>query len=208
MTRVNNGADMQADELGGGSYGATGAYTGSSTTGLTGATGLVASAHIGKMIVVAGVFGVVISNTTTAFVVDQWYVPGTLAAGTTPATSGTFSVLPGRAPAMYMAITTDTGAANVTDTTLPTEIVAASSGCLRKIATYAHTTNATSYTMTATYTYTSTDAGVGSRIIHKMGMFNSVLGATGLMQFETVLNADATLTALGDQLTVQQTVSM
>lgn len=208
MTRVNGGADMQADEIGGGGYGVTGAYTGSSTTGLTGATGLVASAHIGKMVVVGGVFGVVISNTTTAFVVDQWYVPGTLALGSTPATSGTFSVVPGRAPAMYMAITTDSAAVNVTDTTLPTEIVAAGSGCLRKIAAYAHTTNATSYTMLATYTYTSTDQTFGSRIIAKLGMFNSVLGATGIMQFETLIVPTATLTATGDQLTLTQTVTM
>lgn len=208
MTRVNGGADMQADELGGGAYGATGAYTASSATGLTGATGLVASAHIGKMLVVAGVFGVVISNTTTAFVVDQWYVPGTLAAGSTPATSGTFSVVPGRAPAMYMAITVDATAANATDTTLPSEIVAASSGCLRKLATYAHTTTATSYTMAATYTYTATDQTFGARAISKMGMFNSALGATGIMQFETVLNLPATLTATGDQVSITQTVSM
>lgn len=208
MTRVNGGADMHADEIGGGSYGVTGAYTGSSATGLTGATGLVASAHIGKMIVVAGVFGVVISNTTTAFVVDQWYVPGTLALGSTPATSGTFSVLPGRAPAIYMAITTDATATNLSDTTLPSEIVAASSGCLRKIAAYAHTTAATSYTMIATYTYTATDQTFGSRAIAKMGMFNSVLGATGIMQFETVLGSTATLNATGDSVTITQTVSL
>lgn len=206
--RVNGGADMQADELGGGTLGATGSATSPTTTGFT-TSGLVSSAHVGKLVVLGGVWGVVTANTTTTVTVDQWYTPGlgTTTAAATPS-AGTFVILPGRAPAIFMAITTDATSPNATDTTLPSEIVAASSGCLRKLATYAHTTSATSYTMTTTYTYTSTDSSFGSRSIAKMGMFNTVVGATGIIQFETLLSAAATLTATGDALTVTQTVTM
>lgn len=206
--RVNGGADMQADELGGGTLGATGAATSPTTTGFT-TSGLSSGAHVGKLVVLGAVWGVVISNTTTAVVIDQWYTPGlgSTTAAATPS-AGTFVILPGRAPAIFMAITTDATAASATDTSLTSEIVAASSGCLRKLATYAHTTSATSYTMTTTYTYTSTDSSFGSRSIAKMGMFNTVVGASGIMQFETLLSAAATLTATGDALTVTQTVTM
>lgn len=206
--RVNGGADMQADELGGGTLGATGSATSPTSTGFT-TTGLTSGAHVGKLVVLGGVWGVVTANTTTAVTVDQWYTPGlgSTAAAATPS-AGTFVILPGRAPAIFMAITTDATAASATDTSLASEITAAGSGCLRKLATYAHTTSATSYTMTTTYTYTSTDSSFGSRTIAKMGMFNTVPPATGIMQFETLLSATATLTATGDALTVTQTVTM
>lgn len=206
--RVNGGADMQADELGGGTLGATGSATSPTTTGFT-TSGLVSGAHVGKLVVLGGVWGVVTANTTTTVTVDQWYTPGlgTTTAAATPS-AGTFVVLPGRAPAIFMAITTDATAASATDTSLASEIVAAGSGCLRKLSTYAHTTSATSYTMTTTYTYTSTDSSFGSRSIAKMGMFNTITGASGIMQFETLLSATATLTATGDALTVTQTVTM
>jgi hypothetical protein len=153
-------------------------------------------------------YGVIVSNSATVLTVDRWYTPSSPggAAASTPS-SGVYIILPGNAPQWYMAITTDSAAANATDTTLPSEIVAASSGCLRKLATVAHTTGVASYTVAATFTYTSTDQTFGSRIIAKMAIFNSVVGATGRMQFETLLGSTATLTATGDQVTITDTVS-
>lgn len=162
----------------------------------------------GHIVTLGATYGVIVSNTATVLTVDRWYTPSSPggAAASTPS-SGVYIILPGNAPQWYMAITTDSAAANATDTTLPSEIVAASSGCLRKLATVAHTTGVASYTVAATFTYTSTDQTFGSRIIAKMAIFNSVVGATGRMQFETLLGSTATLTATGDQVTITDTVS-
>lgn len=210
MTRVNKGTDMQSAEIGGGNVGFAGTATATSSTSLT-ATGtpFVASAYIGQWVVAGTVYGVILSNTTSVLTIDQWYNPATPggAAGSTPSGTTTFSIMPAAAAAMYMAITTDASAANVTDTTLASEVVAAGSGCLRKEATYAHTTSAASFTWTATYTYNSTDATFGSRILAKIAMFNSIVPATGIMQFESLMNATATLTLSGDACTVTDTVS-
>lgn len=210
MTRMNKGVDLQSAEIGGGNVGFAGTATATSATTLT-ATGtpFVASAYIGQVVVAGTVYGVVLSNTTSVLTIDQWYNPATPGggAGSTPSGTTTYSILPGGSAAMFMAITTDAAAANVTDTALASEVVAAGSGCLRKLATYAHTTSATSFTWTATYTYNSTDATFGSRILAKIGMFNSAVSATGIMQFESLMNATATLTLSGDAVTVTDTVT-
>lgn len=102
-----------------------------------------------------------------------------------------------------MALTANTGAAVATDAVLTGEITTAGGGLIRKLGAYAHTTGAASYTITGSYTANASDTlGV---IIHKIGTFNSITGGT--MAFETVLNADATISAIGDQLTVTQTVT-
>lgn len=204
MTRTNVGVNKQSDQLGGGGLGATGSATSPTATGFT-CTGLTSGAHVGKLVTLGGVWGVITANTATAVTVDQWYTPGTAAAAATPS-AGTFVILPGQAPAMFMALTYDVNTALVTDTTLASETTTAGSGMLRKLATYAHTTNATSYTMAATFTYTSTDNGT-SHAFQKMGMFDTAVpGSAGIMQFETNFTA-ATLTATGDAVTTTQTVS-
>jgi hypothetical protein len=211
MTRVNTGVDMQSAELGGGNVGFGGTATGSSSTTLTmTGAGWTVNAYAGQMVAAGSVYGIILSNTATVLTIDRWYNPATPGGtvGSIPSTTALFSILPGAAPAMFMGITTDSAAANLTDTTLPSEVVAAGSGCLRKMATYAHTTGvgSTSYTMTSTYTYNSTDATFGSRTLAKIGLFNSLL-IGGIMQFETLMNASATLVILGDAVTVTQTVS-
>lgn len=204
MTRTNVGLNKQSDQLGGGGLGATGSATTPTATGFT-TTGLTASAHVGKLVTLGSVYGVITANTATAVTVDQWYTPGTAAAGATPA-AGTFVILPGQAPAMFMAITFNSTGALATDTTLASESTTVGSGMLRKLATYAHTTAATSYTMAATYTYTSTDNG-NTQAYQKIGMFDTAVpGSAGIMQFETNFTP-ATLTATGDAVTVTQSVS-
>ena len=207
--RTNKGADMQSAEIGGGVYGFGGTATATSATSLTmTGAGWTTNAFTGQIVAAGSVYGVILSNTATVLTVDQWYNPATPNAtvGTTPSATVVFSILPGAAPAMFMAITTDATAAAATDTTLASEGSTANSGLLRKPATYAHTTSATSYTMAATYTYTSTDNGT-TRVYAKIGMFNSVVPVTGIMQFETLMNFTASLSITGDAVTVTQTVT-
>jgi len=212
--RINSGTDAQAASMGGDLAGYTGTATASTATTLT-ATGtpFVASAYIGHIVVTvsaAAAYGVITANTTSQLTVDQWYALGTPGSGpaTTPTATTVFMIVPGQAPYWYMAISTDTATVLATDSTLTSEITAASSGCLRKLATYAHTTTVASYSLAATFTYTGTDQTFGARTIGKMGIFNTLSGATGRPQFLTLISPTATLTATGDALTVTETVSM
>jgi hypothetical protein len=212
MTKVNSGQDAQACALGGDVAGLTGTASASSATSLT-SSGFTASAYIGHIVVCTApgiVYGVITANTTTVLTVDQWYTPGSPggAAGTTPSATSPFVILPGNAPYWYMALTADTGSVLATDTTLPGELTTAGGGLIRKLATYAHTTGASSYSLAATFTANSNDVSGGAVTIHKIGIFNTLTPATGRMLFETVLSANATLSASGDQLTVTDTISM
>jgi hypothetical protein len=211
--RVNGGADSQASAMAGDVAGMTGTATASSATSLT-ATGtpFVASAYIGHIVVTtsaAMAYGVITANTTSVLTVDQWYAPGSPggAATTTPTATTTYTVLPGNAPSWYMALTTNSSAASATDTTLASEITTAGGGLIRKLATYAHTTGAASYSLAATFTVNGSDTGLPVTIA-KIGIFNSVVGATGRMQFETLLGTSAVLSAIGDAVTITDTVSL
>lgn len=207
VTRMNLGADKQAQEIGGGSYGATGSATSPTSTGFT-CSGLTASAHVGHLVTLGAVWGVITANTATTVTVDQWYTPGTYAGGAAAPSAGTFIILPAAAPAVFMAIAATGGHSPVVgDTTLLNEGSTAGSGMLRKAATYAHTTSATNYTMTATYTYTSTDNGT-TRVYDTIGMFDTLTPVSGIMQFQSSLNFSASLSITGDAVTATQTVNM
>jgi hypothetical protein len=210
MTRMNKGADMQSAEIGGGTYGISGTATNVTVTTLT-ATGtpFVSSAYIGQIVAAENAYAVITSNTTGALTYDQWYNPASPNAtpGTTPTTTAKYQILPGAAPAMFMGIAA-TGARTpvVTDTTLLNEISTAGSGMLRKPGTYAHTTSAANYTMSNTWTYTATDTGT-TRSFDTIALFNTVTPVTGIMQFQTTMNAPASLSITGDAVTVTQTVT-
>lgn len=203
--RTNIGADWQSGALGGDVAGYAGTSTGTAATTLTD-TGAawVTNAYAGHVVVTGGVYGVVASNTATALTIDKWYTPASPggAAAATPAT-GAYVVLPGGQAAFWMALTANTTATALTDTTLAGEIATAGGGLIRKVATYAHTTGAASYTLTASYTANGSD--VLPVTVAKMGAFNSASG--GRMPFETLLNSTATLSSSGDALTVTDTVS-
>lgn len=213
--RVNSGADAQACAMGGDVAGYTGTASGTTTTTTLTATGTpwVASAFVGHIVVTTSApmaYGVITANTTSVLTVDRWYAPGSPggAATTTPSNTTTFAVLPGNAPYWYMALTANASAALATDTALTGEITTAGGGLIRQLATYAHTTGASSYSLAATFTANGSDS-LGSPVtIAKIGIFNTLTGATGRMQFETLLSATATITAIGDALTVTDTVSL
>lgn len=205
--KVNSGNDVEAGALGGDIAGDTGTSTGVTATTLTDSgKAWTTNAWTGHMVWSGSVYGVVLSNTATVLTVDRWYVPATPGgtAGTTPST-GVYVIAPGQAPAWYMALTATATAPSATDTTLTGEIATAGGGLIRKLATYAHTAGASTYTLTATFTANGSDTLPVT--VAQMGTFNS-LTVAGRMLHRTLLSATATLTASGDPITVTQTVTM
>lgn len=210
MTLVNAGLDAMACALGGDIAG----FTGSTTSAPTG-TGIVdtgaswtSSAYIGHIVVMGAVYGVITANTGTALTIDRWYNPalpgGTV--GSTPST-GVFTILPGNAPYMYMGLGTGSSV-SVSDTSLTTEYTTSGGGLLRQIATYAHTTGASSYSLAATYVVNSSDLSNLPYTIGKIGIFNTLTNSTGRMMFETVLSPTATVSASGDSVTLTDTITI
>lgn len=101
------------------------------------------------------------------------------------------------APASYIALTADATAPAAGDTSLPGEIV--SGTLIRALGTFAHTTGASSYTVSNLFT---SDQGV---TINKIGLFNASTG--GAPFIETLLSPAAVLNS-GDQLQIVSTVTL
>lgn len=105
-----------------------------------------------------------------------------------------------------IALTTDTAAPNATDTTLPSEYATAGGGFLRAAGTYAHTTGATTYTLTKTFTANSNDSPNFPLALAKVGVLNAT--STGTLVWETKFATVATIAAVGDQLVCTETITM
>lgn len=103
----------------------------------------------------------------------------------------------------YMGITANSTAASAASTTLAGEIATAGGGLLRAQATYAHTAGTNTTTLTKTFTANGTDALPVT--VAKIGVFNAV--TVGTLAYETLLNASATLTVSGDNVSVTDTVT-
>lgn len=99
----------------------------------------------------------------------------------------------------YMAITADATAPAAGDTVLTSEQT--TNGLARAQATYAHTAGTNTTTLTKTFTYT----GSSSVTLAKIGIFNA--SSSGTMGYETLLNATATVTTNGDNVTVTETIT-
>jgi hypothetical protein len=198
--------------MGGDVVGYSGTATASSATSLTGTgTPWTASTFIGHIVVTTSAalaYGVITANTSSVLTVDQWYTPSTPggSAATTPTATTTFAILPGNAPYWYMAVSTNTSV-SVTDTSLASEYATTAGGLIRKLATYAHTGGASSYSLASTYTVNGSDTGL-PYTIGSIGIFNTLTHATGRMMFETVLSPTATVSASGDQVTITDTVTI
>lgn len=212
--RTNSGADIQARQMAS-TEGLTGTASATTATTLT-STGFTSSSgpnsgHVGKIIACGPnasgtgsvVFGIIVSATTTVVTVDQWYNPSTLATGTTPNATCTWQILPGGVPAFYMALTTNATAPSATDTSLAEEL--SGSGWTRAQCTYAHTTGASTYTLTKTFTSSDGTA----RTINKMAIFNALsnAGTPAQMIFESAITSPPTLVS-GDTITVTETVTI
>lgn len=205
--KPNAGVDSIANMLGN-PQGFAGTATATSATSLT-STGFAASpAYVGQMVVAGTVYGVITAHSTTVLTVERWVNPATPggAAGTTPSSTATFSIVPGQAPAAFMALTANSSAAGTGDTTLTGEITTAGGGLIRKLCSFAHTAGTATYTEAATFTANGSDSLPVT--VAKVGMFPTLTGATGIMVFETLMSATATLTASGDALTNTQTVTL
>lgn len=204
--KVNLGNDVEAGALGGDIVGDTGTSTAVGATSLTdsGKT-WVSNAYAGHLVVSGGVYGVVLSNTGTVLTIDRWYAPATPggSAGSTPST-GIYVVLPGQAPAWFMAVTANNSASSASDTTLAGEITTAGGGLIRRLATFAHTAGAATYTLSTTFTANGSDSLPVT--VAKMATFQSISG--GRMLHETLLNATAPFTVSGDTATVTNTITM
>lgn len=211
-----NRRDWQSKIMGGGVASVatfTGAATASGATSLTnsGAAFPTAGQGLSGCIVAVGpnasgtgatVFGVITTNSATVLTVDRWYSAATPggAAGTTPNATGFYQVLPGGMPAMFLAITADATAASSADTTLTSELAA--NGFSRMLGTYSHTAAASTYVLTAIFTCTG-----GSTTINKYAGFGSMVAATGVMPFESLVPSPPTLVS-GDQLTLTDTITI
>lgn len=213
MAKVNSGQDKNALVLAGGTQAgyanSSGAitYTATSVTP-TASPAWTVNAYAGKFVIAGTVYGVIASNSATALTVDQWLNPATPtgAAGTTPAANTSFIILGGAAPVNYMALTANSAATVATDTTLPGEITTAAGGLKRAVCTYAHTAGTNTYTLTNTFTANGSDTL--PVIVAKIGTFDTLTPATGVLFHETLLSSTATLSASGDAVTITQTVTM
>lgn len=215
-TGYTNRRDWQSKALGGGPnafFGATmsGNATASSATSLTntGAAFPTAGQALAGMIVAAGpnasgtgsiVWGVIVSNTATVLTVDQWYNPGTGAAGTTPNATASYQILPGQAPAYFLAVTSNVFAPANTDTTLAGELT--TNGFTRALATYSHTAAANTYSLAHTWTASGTQTINNEAVL---GAVNTTAG--GVMPFESAEPSPPTLVS-GDTLTNTVTVTI
>lgn len=210
----------------GGSFAGTTATAPTATTFTTDGVNIPANAAAGQIIVTTVTnnrFGIVQSNTSAAnsvLTIDRWYDPTSLpadpgvAVASTPGT-GVWVLVPGGAPAAYMALANNATATGpvATDTVLTGEIITTGGGLIRKLASYAHTAaSGGAGTTTLTKTWTANGSDTLPVTVSQIGVFQgagrSLADLLSRMFFKTALNANATLTASGDQVQVTETVTL
>jgi hypothetical protein len=222
MNITQNGRDMQSRMFGGGTQ-----QAGVSTTAPTATTytldGVTApgstTAYNGQRVLagstaVGDVYGIAQSNTNATppvITVDRWYnaaTPGG-AVATTPV-AGPY-VIPDGSPAVrFMALSTavsPTIGTPSTNTSLPSEVTTAGGGLIRQVCPWAHTATAATTTLTPVYTANGNDSLPA--VLTCVGTFSSMVVAATVqtMFFNTAFGTSATLSSVGDQLTVTQTIT-
>jgi hypothetical protein len=103
----------------------------------------------------------------------------------------------------YMGLTASVVAPASSDTTLTGEITTAGGGLLRAASTYAHTTGTNTTTLTKTFTANGSDSLPVT--VAQIGVFNA--STVGTIAYHTALNATATLSISGDNVTITETVT-
>lgn len=154
----------------------------------------------GHIVVAGNVYGVILSNTATVLTVDRWNNPGSPggAAGATPAGTAVYVIMPGNAPAWWLALSTSAVAPTAADTTLASEIT--TGGLARAVwTTLTFTSGGSSYTMQNVFTASATFT------VNSEAVFNAQNG--GAMPFASPEPSPPTLVS-GDTLTQQVTVSI
>jgi hypothetical protein len=183
-----------------------GTATATGATSLTHGGGAGTTAYVGCTLVAGNVYANIISHTDTVFTIDQWYdavSPGG-AAASTPSSTALFVVLPSSPPAMFMGLTADATAVASGDTTLPSEITTGGGGLIRKVGTLSYSSGGSTGTVVAVFTANGSDALPVT--IAKEGISPSIKSTVRNL-LQTVLNATATLAAIGDQLTITDTIT-
>lgn len=107
------------------------------------------------------------------------------------------------AAANRIALTANATAPAAGDTTLTAEITTASGGLIRAQAAFAKSSTKV-YTLIKTFTVNGSD--VIPVTIAKFGVFNAA--SSGTMAIETLVSPTATLSAVGDALTITDTVTL
>ena len=201
-----DGRDLVSASLGApGVNNGTNVATGSSATSLTDTGEAWTTDQFKGWIVIAEestntpVHGNIGSNTGTVLTIDAWRNADD-SAGTTPGTTANYCIIPA-CRARYIGLTENASAAAAGNTVLTGEIT--TGGCARALATYAHTNDAATLTLTKSFSVTASFPA-----IHRAGLFTaSNTTAGGIMVFESVLNADAAVLN-GDTLQVTWTITL
>lgn len=209
MLLTNNGRDILSAAFLGGTVGEANTFTATSaTTGTRSGATWTTNQWAKQIVVSAGVYAVVLSNSATVLTLDQWYnlaTPGG-AAGATPGATSTYVIMTGAAFAIFMGLSNTNITPVVSDTTMTGEIVTAGGGLIRKQATWAHTAGTTTTTLTSVYTVNGSDTIPVT--VYAMNISTSIkTGSAVTMTYETSLSSSATLSAVSDQLTVTSTVT-
>jgi hypothetical protein len=108
------------------------------------------------------------------------------------------------AAADYLALTANNTSPAAGDTALTGEITTAGGGLIRAQATYAHTTGASTYTLTKAFTANGTDSLPVT--VAKIGVFNA--GSSGAMPWSSLLSPTAQFSASGDATTITETITI
>jgi hypothetical protein len=169
---------------------------------------------VGQMIVTGTVFGIIQSNTSAAnsvLTIDRWYDVTALPANVNAARRRPRRRACGRSrragPGAYMGLTATATAAVDGDTALTGELNAAgAAGLNRQLATYAHTAAATTTTLTKTFTAAAADTLPVT--VAQIGIFQGVVARGEPDGLPHGAERDATLSAIGDQLQVTETVTL
>lgn len=207
----------------GGTASGTTATAPAATTFTTDSNNFAANSTAGMMVVTtsgANRFAFIQSNTSAAnsvHTIDRWYDANALpadrgtAAASTP-TAGAWVIVAGGGPAAYLALAdvATAVAPAATDTALTGEVdTASNAGLIRKLATYAHTAaSGGAGTTTLTKTWTANANDTLPVTVSQVGVFQGVVRTASRMFFKTALNANATLTAVSDQVAVTHTTTL
>jgi hypothetical protein len=205
--------------------GVTGTATATTSTSLTNSgaafptSGGPNSGLQGQIVVcpVVGCYGVIMSNTATALTVSQWtsMSSATGAAGSTPASTAVYAIMPNAGTAQWIGLSTNSSAAAAGDvprtadglwgdgTTSGAATEQTGSG-LARVFVQANLGTADEIVYTNLFTYT----GSSSVTIAKAILFNSVAAAGNLGFLETLLSATATVTSNGDAISITWTLSL
>lgn len=151
------------------------------------------------------VYAVITNNTATVLNIDRWVDAGSpFAAGTTPNGTCKYQILPGKAPAWFLALSTTAITPAVTDVTLSGELT--SGGFARTQATtFTHTLASASYSLAVTFTSSSTNTINAEAVFSGAGVNGITATTGGVMAFENTEPNPPTLVS-GD--TLAQTVTV